>query len=52
MEKLEREYEKVLPQVEDSESLLVHCEDGVVIVCIFNRRPTAMPSGNFVAGGR
>jgi hypothetical protein len=52
MEELEREYEKVRPQVENGESLVfVHWEDGVVIVCTPNRRPTAMPSGDFVACG-
>jgi hypothetical protein len=49
--KLDREYEIVRPQVENGESF-VHCNDGVVIVCTSNGRPTAMPSGDFVASGR
>jgi hypothetical protein len=52
MEKLDREYEIVRPQVENGESF-VHCnDDGVAIVSASNGRPTAMPPGDFVASGR
>jgi hypothetical protein len=50
MAELEREYKKVRTKVENGESL-VHCKDGVAIVCTSNQRPIAISSGDFVASG-